>query len=102
MSKRKTIRISEILARINLHVSFRNADGEIEYSRIERHFLENDLSAIASSELDYFDTVRSLLFFCDILTEKQSHAIIDERYNSSYTPIQRYVNVLRLFNEYLG
>ena len=102
MSKRKTIRISEILGRINLHVWFCKVDGVIDYEKAERHMLDRGLEVIAKSDLEYFDDIRNLLFFCDILTENQSHALIDARYGVGRTDIQRYIDTLRLFNEYLG
>lgn len=102
MSKRKTIRISDILTRINLYISICKVDGVLNFEAAERRLIKLDMECIAKAELAYLDTIRNMLYFCDILTEAQSYALIDAHYDSSRTPIQRYVNVLRLFNEYLG
>ena len=94
MTTRKTIRIPDILSRVNLHAF---APNEKLSDRLERL----SLYAIVDSELAFLDNLRSFLYFVDVLTEAQSHALIDTLNEFSIPPIARYVAVVNLFNLYL-
>ena len=95
MSTRKTIRIPDILSRVNLHAHAYN--GEKLSERLERL----SLYAAVDSELAFLDNIRSFLYFVDILTEPQSHALIDTINEFSVAPIARYVATVNQFNQYL-
>ena len=95
MATRKTIRIPDILSRVNLHA--RTYNGEKLSERLERLALH----PLVDSEIAFLDNLRSFLYFVDVLTEPQSHALIDTLNEFSISPIARYVAAVNLFNQYL-